>query len=266
MSLFDRFKKKSNEEKAIEAYNLGLKAKYEGNWPESLVQNQRADSLRPGDEATIWNLGIAATALSEWDEARRAWRAYEIKVNEGPGEVLWPEIKACVRANPNGAADVVWGMRIDPARIRIENVPLPASERRYRDVLVNDGAEEGTRIWNGREYPVFDELGIWKVSPYSTFEVELVMPNESAMESLESKCRANGLWVEDWGTVRILCETCSRGTPGEHVCNNEPTGQIRYGFAAKSESALRSVLLDWAEVEDGAVVGNVTLAVSGLAD
>jgi hypothetical protein len=258
--------RKSNEKKAIEAYNLGLKAKYEGNWHESLAQNQRADKLRSGDEATIWNLGIAATALGEWEVARRAWRSYGIEVNNGPGEVLWSEMKACVRANPSGAADVVWGMRIDPARIRIENVPLSASERRYGDILVNDGAEEGTRILNGREYPVFDELGIWRISAYSTFEVDLVMPNEAAMESLESRCRESGLWIEDWGTVRILCEMCSRGTPGEHICTNEPTSQGRYGFAAKSESVLRSVLQAWAEVHDGAAVKSITLAVCGVTD
>lgn len=258
--------RKSNEKKAIEAYNLGLAAKYEGDWHESLAQNQRADRLRPGDEATLWNLGIAATALREWDEARRAWRACGIEVNDGPGEVLMPQMKACVRANPNGAADVVWGMRIDPARIRIENVPLPTSERRYGDILINDGAEEGTRISNGTEYPVFDELGVWQVSPYSTFEADLVMPNDGALESLENKCRENGLWVEDWGTIRILCEACSRGTPGEHVCTNDPAGQGRYGFAVKSENALRILLHEWAEVHDGAIVESITLAVSGLID
>jgi hypothetical protein len=258
--------RKSDEQRAIEAYNLGLKAKYAGDWRESLAQNQRADKLRPGDEATIWNLGIAATALAEWDEARRAWKSYGIEVNGGPGEVLWSEMKACVRANPSGAADVVWGMRIDPARIRVENVPLPASERRYGDILINDGAEEGTRISNGREFSVFDELGVWKVSPYSTFEAELLMPNEGALESLGKKCRASGLWVEDWGTVRILCEACSRGTPGEHVCTNEPTRQGRYGFAAKSENSLRTLLREWSEVHDGAIVQSITLAVSGLTD
>lgn len=264
MGLIDHFKKKSDEQEAIEAYNLGLKAKYEGDWRESFRQHLRADNLRPGDEATIWNLGIAATALSDWDEARKAWRAYGIEVNDGPGEVLWCEMKACVRANPNGAADVVWGMRIDPARIRVENVPLPTSERRYGDILINDGAEEGTRISNGREYSVFDEIGVWQMSPYSTFEVDLPMPNESAMEALQNKCRENGLWVEDWGTVRILCEACSRGTPGEHVCTNEPCGKSRYGFAAKSEIELRKLLQDWMDVEDGAAVGVVTLVVSGM--
>jgi len=255
---------KSNEKKATEAYNLALEAKYDGNWDESLKQNQRADALRPGDEATLWNLGIAATALSCWDEARRAWRTLGIDVNDGPGEVLMKEMRACVRANPNGAADVVWGTRIDPARIRVENVPLPESNRRYGDILINDGAQEGTRVSGGHEYPVFDELGIWKQSAHSTFEVDLTMPNETAMENLKNMCRENGMWVEDWGAVRMLCEACSRGNPGEHVCTDEPTGQSRYGFAANSETSLRGVLQRWAKVGDGAEIGNVTLAVGGL--
>ncbi len=255
---------KSDEQRAIEAYNLGLKAKYAGDWRESLAQNQRADKLRPGDEAALWNLGIAATALNCWDEARRAWRTLGIEVNDGPGEVLMQEMRACVRVNPNGAADVVWGTRLDPARIRVENVPLLESERRYGDILINDGAQEGTRVSGGYEYPVFDELGIWKRSAHSTFEVELVMPNETAMENLKKMCREDEMWVEDWGTVRMLCEACSRGNPGEHVCTDEPTGQSRYGFAAKSETSLRRVLRQWAEVEGGAEIGTVTLAVSGL--
>ena len=114
----------SSEEQAIEAYNLGLEAKYEGNWAESLAQNQRADKLRPGDEATLWNLGIAATALREWDEARRAWKACGIEVNDGPGEVIMPRMSGCVRLDPKGAAEVVWGTRIDPARTIIASVPL----------------------------------------------------------------------------------------------------------------------------------------------
>lgn len=260
------FLKNSDKSLAIEAYNLGLKAKYEGNWQESLVQNQRADKLRPGDEATLWNLGIAATALSEWEYARRAWRAYGINVNEGPGEVLMPTVTACVRLDPKGVAEVVWGTRIDPARMRVLNVPLPESKRRYGDIVINDGAQEGTRMWKEREYPVLDELGIWKMSAYSTYEVELVLPNDTAADSLRDKCGENHLAVEDWGSIRMLCAACSRGNPGEHVCTNESTGRNRFGFAARSEYELREALQWWTEVEDGAVIGSITLAVSGSVD
>jgi hypothetical protein len=254
----------NNVAEAIEAYDLGLAAKYRGDWRESLAQNQRADKLRPGDEATLWNLGIAATALGDWEEARRAWRAYGIEVNDGPGAVVAASGRACVRLNPSGSAEVVWGDRIDPARIRILNVPLPSSDRRYGDVLINDGAPEGTRTSNGEEYPVFDELGMWKPSAYSTFEVELTMPGSMAMERLEEKCRENDMWVEDWGTMRSLCAACSRGNPGEHDCTSVPTGKNRFGFAAKSEERLRALLKEWKEEEEGIEVGNVTTALNAM--
>jgi hypothetical protein len=265
MGLLNRLRGKDAEAEAIEAYNLGLAAKYAADWKESLAQNKRADKLRPMDDATIWNLGIAATALSDWEEARRAWRLVGLTViNDGPGEVIAPCGRACVRLDPQGSAEVVWGQQLDPARIRVLNVPLASSQRRYGDIVINDGAPEGTRVSGGEEYPVFDELGIWKVSAHSTYEVEVVVPNGLAMERLEERCRENDLWVEDLGTVRSLCAACSRENPGEHVCSREPTGETKYGFAAKSEEALRQVLREWMEVEDGVVLGRLELVVSGV--
>jgi hypothetical protein len=262
MSLIDRFIK-GDEQKAIEAYNMGLTAKYAGDWQESLAQNRRADKLRPGDEATLWNLGIAATALSEWDEARRAWKACGIEVNDGSGEVLMPQITGCVRLNPKQAGEVVWGTRIDPVRILVASVPLPESDRRCADIILHDGAAEGHRQWNGKEYPVFDELAIWRSSKYSTFEVELTVPNETAFESLVKRCREKQFGVEDWGTLRMLCEACSRGNPEEHVCTAESSGKARYGVAATSEADLITLLTHWIEVENGAGFGKIELKLGG---
>jgi hypothetical protein len=266
MKILDRLLDKHKKSEAITAYNLGLAAKYKGDWKESYAQNQRANALRPGDEATIWNLGIAATALNDWEEARRLWRTYGIEVNDGPGEVLTSEVKACVRLNPSISGEVVWGVRLDPARIRVLNVPLASSDRLYGDILINDGAPEGTRISDGDEYPVFDELGIWRRSAHSTFEVELIVPNATAFEILEDRCRQNDMWVEDWGTVRMLCEACSRGNPGEHVCTAESVGQNKFGFAAKSESDLRRLLDGWVEMEDGAALKSLRLVVNGVSE
>ncbi len=67
MSLIDKLLgRPSPEQRAIDEYNLGLEAKYEGRWRESLAHNQQAAKLRDDDEATWWNLAIAATALSDW--------------------------------------------------------------------------------------------------------------------------------------------------------------------------------------------------------
>ncbi len=256
---------KSDAQLAIDEYNLGLAAKYRGEWKASLAHNQRAALLNDQDQATWWNLGIAATALRDWPEARRAWRKCGIDdLGVGEGEILWEKCTACVRLDPNGVAEVVWGDRIDPARIKVRNVPLASSGRRYGDILINDGAAEGTRLSGGVEYYVFDELGLWQCSEHSTYEAEIVMPNAPGLEALEERCRENDLWVEDWGTVRSLCAACSRGNPGEHACTSVETRESRFGFASKSEAALRKLLREWVEVEDGATVNGLRLVVSGV--
>jgi hypothetical protein len=82
-------------------------------------------------------LGIAATALHDWPEAAAT---------------------ACVRLNPQSSGEVVWGERLDPARLVILNVPLPESRHRFRDIILNDGAENGTRAVGGIQVPVFAEF------------------------------------------------------------------------------------------------------------
>ena len=249
---------------AIKPYNLGLAAKYEGDWESSLRHNQKAALLNEEDEATWWNLGIAATALSNWQEARRAWAKCGIELGDGSGEVLWESCTACVRLNPKESGEVVWGSRIDPARIRVLNVPLASSRRRYGDILTCDGTQEGTRISQGQEYPVFNELGLWRKSSHSTYEVELVVPNAEAIEGLKNRCRDGDLWFEDWASVRIICGECSKGNPVEHVCVDEGKREGTYGFAARSESRLRELLQDWLEVEPNAQLKSIRLVVDGL--
>ena len=46
-------------------YNLGLIYKYRGEWEKSFDFNQQAREFQSEDEATLWNLAIAATALRD---------------------------------------------------------------------------------------------------------------------------------------------------------------------------------------------------------
>ena len=246
-------------------YNLGLHTKNVGRWKDSLHFNQRALKLNPTDEAAWWNLGIAATALRDWSEARRAWKAYGIEVDDEAGEVRTTSGTACLRLDPAGLGEVVWGQRLDPARIVILNVPLPESGHRFHDIILNDGASNGTRVdEHGREVPVFDELSIWEVSEYSTFRVNLQIPDDLAEERLVSMCRTLQLGVEDWTTIRFICAKCSRGNPGPHECEAEPLkdGSRRFGFGAKKQEDLSSALQEWASANAGADFGTLELALS----
>jgi tetratricopeptide (TPR) repeat protein len=247
-------------------YNLGLHYKNCGRWEESLKSNQRAVQLDPSDKAGWWNLGIAATALKNWPEARRAWKAYGISLSSDiDGEVQMPTTTACVRLNPKVSGEVVWGLRIDPARIIILNVPLPESGYRFRDILLNDGASDGTRIdESGAEVAVFNELGIWQVSEYSTFAAKLHVPDEAAEKCLIEICREHEVGVEDWSTIRFLCAQCSRGNPGPHECLTKPLegDSRRFGFAAKTREGLTDALQKWITSTGETAFGEPELLVS----
>lgn len=72
-----------NPDAAKTLYNIGLVYKYRNDWVKSLDYNQRAYALRPEDEASRWNLAIAATALRDWATARKAWADNGIKLEGG---------------------------------------------------------------------------------------------------------------------------------------------------------------------------------------
>jgi hypothetical protein len=246
-------------------YNLGLLAKYRGDWTNSLRFNQRAAELNSADEATLWNLGIAATALHDWPEARRAWTACGVTLNEGSGEISMPRAAACVRLDPNGCGEVVWGERLDPARIVILNVPLVESKHRFRDIVLNDGASNGTRKRNNVEVPVFDALGIWQRSRYSTFRANLELPNEGAEEALTELCNSRSIGFEDWSSVRNICAECSRGNLEPHDCSASKLGANarKFGFAAHDKGEVVKVLGAWSLSAKGADFSDVELVFCG---
>lgn len=246
-------------------YNLGLLEKYAGSWEDSLRLNQRAAALNPDDEAAWWNLGIAATALRNWPEARRAWRGFGIEIPDGDGEVEIPVVAACVRLDPNGSGEVIWGDRIDPARIVLLNVPLAESGYRFHDIVLHDGAPNGSRMRDGVEYPVFDSLGLWQPSDYSTFSANLHVPSEVDEDRLVELCRERTIGVEDWSTVRMICAECSRGNPGPHDCKQYSESTSRsYAMAAKSEHEVRTLLTTWVAEDETREYGAIELLVPGV--
>jgi hypothetical protein len=61
--------------------------KYRGAWAKSFEFNNQAREFQPEDEATLWNLGIAATALKDWATAREVWRTLNVKIDDGEGPI-----------------------------------------------------------------------------------------------------------------------------------------------------------------------------------
>jgi hypothetical protein len=220
-------------------FNLALLHKFRHDWEQARTAGLRAVALLEKDAGAPdwWNVGIAATALQDWPLARRAWQAYGLRV-PGPGgghhgslsasdEPLGMDLGgAAVRLSPDGEAEVVWGRRLDPARVEVLNIPLPSSGRRWGEVVLHDGAPRGERTLaasggagvagvgggGGRTsvYPVFDEIELWAPSSVPTWVVLIEAATQADRDALERLAADAGYAAEDWSSsVRLLCRACS---------------------------------------------------------
>jgi hypothetical protein len=242
-------------------YNLGLIYKYRGDWAKSFEFNRRAREFQPSDEATLWNLAIAATALRDWRTAREVWRTLKIITEDGEGPINQDRGQTPVRVNPDGVAErvenrpveVVWSDCLCPVRSRITNIPTGATGFRYGDVVLHDGAPVGYRLnGRGKERAVFNVLELFEPSRFSTYEVAIYVESAESLKALERLCEIAGVEIEDWtANIRNLCKACSEGRPheGHDTDLKEPaswSGQRRVGFAAVELESLNGVLRQWA--------------------
>lgn len=233
-------------------YNIGLIHKYRNEWAASLEHNRRASDLAPEDEASHWNMGIAATALRDWPAAREAWRRAGIDVDVGDGPIDEDRGITPVRLNPDGAAEVVWGRRIDPVRVRIESIPYAASGFRCGDVVLHDGAPVGQRAFDGRTYSVFNVLELFEASAQSTWEAEVHARDVRDLASLVAALDGAKIEHENWTrNVRMLCKQCSEGTPHDHHDEARSPGfpdRHLFGVSTTSPEAVQQMFAQWSRL------------------
>ena len=267
-------------------YDRGMFAKWRRDWPASLSYNLTALDLLPADarqgEAAAWNLGIAATALHDWPLARRAWTEFGIPLPPALDPNLELEAdfgQAPVRLNADprfvgeppllldgqaGAVEVVWGRRVCPTRIRIENVPTPETGHRFGDIVLHDGDPVGTRRHGDREVSVFNEIALWQRSPHPTLTATLTIDNPSDVDELAQVMFEAGGAAEDWTTnMRVLCRACSEGSPdGDH--HDHTPGDVgpttRTVGISGSQDTTAAILTAWANAGPGRSYTDLTVA------
>jgi tetratricopeptide (TPR) repeat protein len=246
-------------------YNLGLIYKYRGEWEKSFDFNQRAREFQPEDEATLWNLAIAATALRDWKTAREVWRTLKVMTEEGEGPIVGNMGQTPVRVNAEGLEDrpteVVWSERICPVRSRLINIPTGATGFRYGDVVLHDGAAVGYRLnGQGKERPVFNVLELFEPSRFNTYEVSIEAESAEGLKELERACEGAGLEMEDWtANIRNSCKACSEGRP--HEGHDQELEEVqtwetkrRVGFAAVAADQLNALLDSWSTGDQRSVL------------
>jgi len=224
-------------------FDLGLAHKFLREWADCAEANERALALshRRGDPAW-WNLGIAATALRDWGTARRAWRGFGIDgILDGDDPIEADYGSTPVRL-PLG--EVVWGKRIDPARVKVYSIPFVHSGYRWGDIVSHDGQPAGQREWGGRTYSVFDVLERWSPSEIPTLVAAAECGSDDDALELVEMFEANHFAAEDWTTnVRVLCEACSTGNPGEHRHSTSRDGN-GHSFGIACPLGLASSLME----------------------
>lgn len=229
-------------------YMRGLVHKYLCDWPTSLAENLKSQEMRDEpDEASLWNAGIAATAMGDWESARRCWRKCGLSIPEGAGPIEADFGVVGIRLNPAGAAETLYARRIDVVRARLDgNVPLPTSGYRYGDVVLHDGAATGRRAWGEGTVPVFNALQRMESSDYATYAVFAHCETEADAEALVSATGPEIGGVEDWTNMAHHCLRCSYGVIHRHEEKvDEWSTERNFGIAAQSRAAVDRLLENW---------------------
>jgi tetratricopeptide (TPR) repeat protein len=232
--------------------NLGIACKHNADWARSLPASLRALELDPerAGSGALWNAGVAATALGDWTRARWAWSQLGIKLPAGDGPIDMNIGITPIRVSCDKNPEVLWCHRLDPARARVESIPTPESDRRYRDLLLHDGEPMGKRRYGERELSVFNELAVLERSPFQTWRVDLVAPSEAEVSELFRAVAEGGdAALEDWtASLEILCKQCSEGVPHEHVARPEaPWKPERTIGIATTDDAVFVLIEKWAK-------------------
>lgn len=249
--------------------NLGIAWKHTGDFARSLEASRRALALdaEKAGQGTVWNVGVAATALGDWGTARRAWEVFDLPMPEGTGPIDMNLGLGPIRLRAEGAREeVVWCHRIDPARARVESIPTPESKRRYHDVVLNDGEPRGERKLRGLRLPVLDELALLEASSYATWEVALTSPTREDLEALfRSVAEGCDAALEDWSeSLTFLCAACSAGTPHEHHEEKEDVWvpERRIAVATRDRGVFERVFA-WARAARGRGAGTPECVLEG---
>ena len=174
---------------------LGNLYKYRKEWKPALHYCKKTVVLEPGHQLAWRTIGIAATALKKWRMARRVWKKFGFDPQQRPQNPV------SVRLQYEGQFEILWARPVDPARALIENIPHPASGRRYHDLVLYDSIIAGYQVTGNRRFPVYDELGLFKPSVFHTFSCLLHTNTPDAIGALERICREAGLGFENWSNA-----------------------------------------------------------------
>ncbi len=169
-------------------YDLGVLLKLRNDWPACRAAFASVVAAHPDEKAGWWQLGIAATAQSDWAEARRCWAKVGFSLPAGDGDFAAPydprggqgePTPVRLKTAPGAPAvhEVVWGVRLCPARVRITGLPRWPDGAEHGDVVLVDGAPVGDVRTPTGEVPVLPALAVLERLGGQTFSARVSHPD-----------------------------------------------------------------------------------------
>ena len=219
---------------------LGEIYKYRQEWKPALYYNKKAVSLDAGNQSAWWNVAIAATAMKKGRLARNVWAKFGLSTDE-------PSLSpVSVRLYSQGQFEILWVSRLGPARGFVRNIPHPHSGRRYGDIVLIDNLVQGYHTSDAYRLPVYEELGLLKISHYRTFSCVLQSANSKDIKTLQQLCGDENLGFEVWSSAsRAFASPYFGDTPEYYFHNFEPDSELLVAVAAPHREAAQEVLDSW---------------------
>lgn len=217
---------------------LGHIYKYRQEWKPALYYNKKAIALAVDNQEAWWNVGIAATALNKRRLARNIWTKF--------GQSSRMNQLVSIKLSYTNQFEILGAKRIDPARACILNIPHPNSGKHFKDIILTDNTIIGYHSTGIQRLPIYDELGMYKASTYSTFSCLLQQVDEKAIQSLQQLCNDAGIGFELWSNAsRAYTVKSTDIIPEYHTFPTAGESELLVGLAAKREYQVLDVLESW---------------------
>ena len=220
---------------------LGAIYKKRQEWKACLHYHKKFLARDSSDRQAWWNLGIAASALNKWRIARNVWNKFGLAPTEAASQ--------CIQLKTNNKFELFWVDTLDPARGQIKNIPFPASDRRYGDIILFDNQIVGYNVLNNKKMPIYPELGLYKRSVYRTWSCFLVGATLDDIKALERLCLDAALGFEVWSNASRAFSPQFVDSLPEYYSSSQmidsPEQGIIVALAGKREKAIISTLNSW---------------------
>ncbi len=203
-------------------------------------------------DENLWEtLGIAATALGEWETARYAWNQLGFHFKSS-AEALHLDLGILpIRLNPSTQPEIVAARRIDPVRCVIESIPQPSSGRRYKDLILVENKPNPTGIFylQNKKLPIHDELQLLKSSNWLTYSVLLHTSSQADVDTLANLCLSANLGFDNWSNATRFFQPNLHRNVAEYfdqtVFGKQEREVFLVAMAAKQPAEVEAVLESW---------------------